>query len=372
MKKQSQGFTLVELLVVIAIIGILIGLLLPAVQAAREAARRMQCANNFKQLGLALLNYADANADTFPAGSCYFLGFDQNIGTVHCPLNSGIVFLLPFCEQQGMYNEYVKWARDSDANPALTSNYGAPWDLAPANRNHWYGQPISGLLCPSDGSNRELTAVTGSSCTNTYMCAGDGMWTFARRADQESTSRSNIGPRAFWQREVWKKMSAITDGTSNTISLSECVVPVTRDTAIVRQGAVASYQPHDGEARPQLCLSNGYDADRTKVRNPCVHLWRGRIWSNGRAAEAWFTCTLPPNSVSCVAGSFNSHEWGSFAPTSYHSGGVNVLRVDGSVAFVSDTIDTGNLSAAQVTSGRSPYGVWGAMGSINGGEPASL
>ncbi|MBQ6829087.1 MAG: DUF1559 domain-containing protein, partial [Thermoguttaceae bacterium] len=104
--RRRRGFTLVELLVVIAIIGILIGLLLPAVQAAREAARRMQCTNNFKQLGLALQNYASANADTFPAGSCYFLGFDQNVGTVNCPLNSGIVFLLPYMEQNGMYNEY--------------------------------------------------------------------------------------------------------------------------------------------------------------------------------------------------------------------------------------------------------------------------
>ena len=115
-------------------------------------------------------------------------------------------------------------------------------------------------------------------------------------------------------------------------------------------------------------MDNGYAADRKTVRNPCKNLWRGRIWSNGRAADAWFTCTLPPNSVSCVAGSFNANEWGSFAPTSYHPGGVTVVRVDGSVAFVSDTVDTGNLSAAQVTSGASPYGVWGAMGSINGGE----
>ena len=364
---RRVGFTLVELLVVIAIIGILIGLLLPAVQAAREAARRMQCANNFKQLGLAMLTYADANADTFPCAMCYYLGFNQSQGTVHCPVNGAVPFLLPYMEQNAMYEEFTGWARKSLDNPSLTSNYGTPWDLSGANRT-WFGTKIPTLLCPSDSANGEVSTVTGSSCTNVYYCAGDGMWTFARRADQEWTPRSNISPRAVWQREVWRKMSGITDGTSNTISLSECVVPITRDTNVVRQGAVAAYQPHDGEARPQLCMDNGYAADRKTVRNPCKNLWRGRIWSNGRAADAWFTCTLPPNSVSCVAGSFNANEWGSFAPTSYHPGGVTVVRVDGSVSFVSDTIDTGNLSAAQVTSGASPYGVWGAMGSINGGE----
>ncbi|MCF0234593.1 MAG: DUF1559 domain-containing protein, partial [Thermoguttaceae bacterium] len=369
---RGRGFTLVELLVVIAIIGILIGLLLPAVQAAREAARRMQCTNNFKQLGLALHNYASANGDAFPAGSCYFLGFDQNIGTVNCPLNGGIVFLLPFMEQNSIYDAYVRWATDSLKDRSLTGGWGAPWDLSAANRAGWYDQKIGPLLCPSDSANNEVHPTVGSSCTNIYYCAGDGMWTFARRADQEWTPRSNIGPRAFWQREVWKNLSAVTDGTSNTICLSECVVPVTQDTKLFRQGAVASYQPHDGEARPQLCLNNAYAADRVSAQNPCTWLWRGRIWSNGRAAEQWFTCTLPPNSASCVAGSFNSHEWGSFAPTSYHTGGVNALRVDGSVMFVSDTINTGDLSAAQVTTGQSPYGVWGALGSINGGETVSL
>ncbi len=368
---KNNGFTLVELLVVIAIIGILIGLLLPAVQAAREAARRMQCTNNFKQLGLALHNYADANSGMLPAGMCCFLGFDQNEGSVDCPVNGAIPFLLPFFEENAMYNSFYDFAKRSDTDRSLTQGYGTPWDLTGSNRD-WFGKKIGALLCPSDSSNGEVISGTGSSCTNVYMCAGDGMWTFARRADQEWTNRSDIGPRAFFQRERWKNLSAITDGLSNTIALSECVVPVSQSTTISRQGAVACYQPHDGEARPQLCLNNAYEADRVSVKNPCTWLWRGRIWSNGRAAEAWFTCTLPPNSVSCVAGSFNSHEWGSFAPTSYHSGGVNVLRGDGSVAFVSDTIDTGDLSAAQVTSGKSPYGVWGAMGSINGGEAISF
>ncbi|MDO4586886.1 MAG: DUF1559 domain-containing protein [Planctomycetia bacterium] len=345
-------------------------MLLPAVQAAREAARRMQCSNNFKQLGLALHTYHDS-CNSFPAGSCYYLGFDQNVGTVNCPLNGGIVFLLPFMEQGALYETYTDYARRSLTDRSLTSGYGAPWDLAPANRDSWYGQPISVLLCPSDGQNKTMTAATGSSKSNIYYCAGDGMWTFARRPDQEWTTRSSIGHRGFWQREVWKGISAVVDGTSNTVCLSESVVPEPRGTASVK-GGVASYQPHDGEARAQLCLDNGYGADRKTVSNPCQNLWRGLIWSNGRAAEAWFTCTLPPNSVSCVAGSYNSHEWGSFSPTSYHSGGVNCLRVDGSVMFVSDTVNTGDLSLPQATTGTSPYGVWGALGSINGGETVSL
>lgn len=368
---SRRGFTLVELLVVIAIIGILIGLLLPAVQAAREAARRMQCTNNFKQLGLALHNYADANNEAIPAGMCSFMGFDQNEGTVNCPVNSAIPFLLPYMEETAMYDNFYNYAKRSDEDRSLTSGWGTPWDLVGDNRD-WFGTKIPPLLCPSDANNSEVAPQTGSSCTNVYMCAGDGMWTFARRRDQERTDRSDIGPRAFFQRERWKKLSAVLDGLSNTIAMSECVVPTTQSTDMMRQGAVSCYQPHDGEARPQLCLNNAYEADRVRCKNPCTWLWRGRIWSNGRAAEAWFTCTLPPNSASCVAGSFNSHEWGSFAPTSYHSGGVNALRGDGSVMFVSDTIDTGDLSAAQVTSGPSPYGVWGALGSINGGESASL
>ena len=323
----------------------------------------MQCANNFKQLGLALLNYADSNSDRFPAGNCSFLGFNQ------APVNGGVVFLLPYMEQVGMYNEYVKWATDSLKDPKLS--YGAPWGLAKANRDHWYGQPISSLGCPSDSMAGSFESAVGCSASNIFYCAGDGMWSFAHRPDQVANTKTHVGHRGFWQREVWKKMSAVIDGTSNTISLSECVVPITRDTVVVRQGAVAAYQPHDGEARAQLCLDNGYGADRKSVKNPATALWRGRMWSNGRPADQWFTCTLPPNSVSCVAGVFNSNEWGSFAPTSYHSGGVNAVRVDGSVAFISDTINTGNLSAAQVTSGESPYGVWGAMGTIDGGETLS-
>ena len=197
------------------------------------------------------------------------------------------------------------------------------------------------------------------------------MWTFARTHAQEGNNqRSNIGPRGFFQREVWKNMGSVSDGLSNTVTFSERLVHAQGSTDVKR--GVANYQPHDGEARPGLCLTNAYDpTDRKKIVNP-AYLWSGHIWSNGRAADAWFNCALPPNSVSCVAGSFNVHEWGVFPPTSNHTGGVQVLLGDGSVHFVSDTVDTNNLNLPQVTSGASAWGVWGAMGSINGGESQSF
>ncbi|MBQ4202997.1 MAG: DUF1559 domain-containing protein, partial [Thermoguttaceae bacterium] len=174
--------------------------------------------------------------------------------------------------------------------------------------------------------------------------------------------------RGAWAREKWRRLAFFVDGTSNSILLSEGVVPVTRGTSVLAEGGVAAFEPYDGEARPKLCLDNALEADGKTVKNPSSSLWRGRIWTNGRAADAWFTCTLPPNSASCVAGRFDSNEWGSFAPTSYHPGGVNVAWCDGSVKFVPDSINVGDLSKPQVVKGKSPYGVWGALGSVGGGE----
>ncbi|MBQ4202998.1 MAG: DUF1559 domain-containing protein [Thermoguttaceae bacterium] len=365
---KSRGFTLAELLVVVAAVGTFAAILMPAIQAAREDARRQACADNFRKIMLALHGYADVYQWRLPAGSCYFMGFNQNKGTVRCPVNGAMPFLTPFLNKAALYQEFQEWARKADKDPALTNGYGAPWDLAEENRQ-WFAQKIPELLCPADSNNGGITPETGSSCTNVYYCAGDGMWTFARRPDQEKNERSNIGPRAFWQREVWRNMTDVVDGVSNTVALSEGVVPVTRGASLLAEGGVAAFEPYDGEARPKLCLDNALEADGKTVKNPCKHLWRGRIWSNGRAADAWFTCTLPPNSASCVAGRFDSNEWGSFAPSSYHPGGVNAGWVDGSVRFVPDTIDVGDLSKPQVTGGPSPYGVWGALGSINGAEP---
>ncbi len=145
---KRNGFTLVELLVVIAIIGILIGLLLPAVQAAREAARRMQCTNNLKQMGLALQNYHDTHG-TFPAsrwsGKCICCSnSSEEIG--HSYTWSGNFFTTPFLEQTALYNTLISYVESRDDKkwpvPWINGNTDIP-DLRPV-----YTTVIPSLVCP--------------------------------------------------------------------------------------------------------------------------------------------------------------------------------------------------------------------------------
>lgn len=130
-RHRHEGFTLVELLVVIAIIGVLVSLLLPAVQAAREAARRMQCQNNLKQMGLGVQNYISANQDQFPAGNIS----DCNDDTRTCARTSWTLSILPFVEQQAIFDQY---------NDDLGDSYRAAANIAITT------QLINFYICPSD------------------------------------------------------------------------------------------------------------------------------------------------------------------------------------------------------------------------------
>jgi prepilin-type N-terminal cleavage/methylation domain-containing protein len=207
------GFTLVELLVVIAIIGVLVALLLPAVQAAREAARRSQCANNLKQIGLALHNYHDTN-NSFPPGAV----FSQRRGSMH-------IRLLPFMEQQPLYDLF-NFNSDTDVQ---TFPAGVNGGILLA------GAQIPGFACPSDGANRPTgTAPNIVMASNYYPSMGpssalsnNGSSSCPLYPTFQSYNQPNTGattPAGPFTRDGWVfmcKMSEVTDGLSNTIFVGE-------------------------------------------------------------------------------------------------------------------------------------------------------
>lgn len=365
---QSQGFTLVELLVVIAIIGILVGLLLPAVQAAREAARRMQCSNNMKQIGLALFNYESAYK-RFPArqygttgvSGAVFNGPNNGSFPANRNHNAGragaFVGLLAFLEQGNMFERI-------QAGDATTAPGGPRADLGWAVWN----RPPQSYRCPSDAGG---AGQDSASRTISYaLCSGDS----AGALTAIPASQRGL----FASRFVWRGIGDVTDGTSNTVAISEVFSGTGTPLAsagieVVANGSVRinhGYVMMPGVAEsPAVCrtAANGqfYNAGLF------VHFRRGINWTDGQFALRGFNTVLPPNGPACAqqgSGNFGDQTRGIFTASSGHTGGVNASFSDGSVHFISNGIDTGNLALPQPESGPSVYGVWGALGSIGGGE----
>jgi prepilin-type N-terminal cleavage/methylation domain-containing protein/prepilin-type processing-associated H-X9-DG protein len=355
-----RAFTLVELLVVIAIIGILIALLLPAVQAAREAARRSQCSNSLKQLGLALHNYHDTHR-TFPS-----LGQGTNCQPLGCPspqsqsaygMMSGLVVLLPYLEQGALYDQYT----------SVQGSFPA-WGPVP-----WVGgfpphnQQIATVTCPSDAQAGQMIAGTP------YAAQGNSSYLFCTGDDVNTGPKGQRRPRGIFGGDSFITIADIRDGTSNTIAMSECVVSKDYDGRTIHGNYVQN--AGDGgvgagglETNPSSCLA--YRGPGNTIVGGDIGEIRGNNWAWGAVITSGFNTVLPPNSIACKGG---SSEWGEdhiVPPDSYHPGGVNALLADGSQRFISETIHTGNLTLPSVRNGASPYGVWGALGSREGGEPA--
>ena len=348
-RTPRRGFTLIELLVVIAIIAVLIALLLPAVQQAREAARRTQCKNNLKQLGIALHNYHDTH-NVFPYRQ--LMAPPPGGGLQNLPRWSGFISLLPMMEQQGLF---ASWQARISVNGAR-----APWGSWQSSGIRPMRRQVPGLLCPSDSLFGGDQTPEPIGQTNYAFCVGNA-W-------NSVNSEANGHPTGVFGRGSRTKFGDITDGTSNTIAMAEIAHPQ-------GPGEIADVSTAlDPIPNPAAC-ANTFNFTTKRYTGATLLTpagsteARGARYGDGAGTYTGFNTVLPPNSPSCVVNQEDQAN-GILSSVSRHTGGVQVLLVDGSVRFVSENINAGNLSQGQSTS-AARFGVWGALGTKSMGEVVS-
>ncbi|WP_165227970.1 DUF1559 domain-containing protein [Aquisphaera insulae] len=372
MTARRRGFTLIELLVVIAIIAVLIALLLPAVQSAREAARRAQCVNNLKQLGLAMHNYISTN-ETLPpqvqnGGKSVWAA--AGLGQPYWdpwPLD-WTASILPQIEQQALYN-------------ALNFNVSSGFNGSDMQNTTVLRAQVASLLCPSE--NMKQTAQ-GPGTRKNYMAnvGGPAMisaWngTFVALKDDEN---GYAGVYVNFNSGRPVDLASIIDGTSNTALISESLIgsglPANQVTIGSTKRKSTYLFPTTINAPPDQGGAAGI-ASATALVTQCKGLPgntpgygtlvppNGNIWLAGNPGSCmlWdaYNHFMPPNSAGCYnTNDGNTGGYGAlqdaFPPSSNHPGGVNIVFADGSVKFIKDTI---------------AIPTWWALGTRNMGEVIS-
>ena len=317
MKASQRGFTLIELLVVIAIIAILIALLLPAVQQAREAARRAQCKSHLKQIGIALHNYHETHR-SFPPFLINRTGNPSRIADVDKGAN-WLVFLLPFVDQAPLYNQ---------------------WDFdIPANQNPGRSTELALFKCPTDPQS------SGNFCSY----AGGG-WARGNYGMNVSPCEHGVGSGGttplggIGGANAVVRFRDITDGTSNTVAVDE-----------LRAG-LNEHDLRGSWAMPGLSAGTAAmfnDASTPNSKEP---------YSDDM--ENCAVSGLFGNPVGGM-GCFDSTNTGQMTARSMHIGGLHLLMADGSVRFVSDSID---YKRNEFGCGSLPRGIWQSIHTRGGGE----
>jgi len=303
----SRGFTLVELLVVIAIIGILVSLLLPAVQAAREAARRMQCTNNLKQLGLGLHMYHDTYR-CFPTGVYNSYGgrdpsFPYAAQGLGMSGASWFQFIMPYIEQRAIYDGYSPFF-DAAERPGGKDVYRAPTRY----------EKFAVFQCPSDPSNPSESHDGFQG--NYVMCAG---------SEDFKSEAPNYGFRlnGMFYGLSYTRIGDVLDGTSNTIMGSEC---------IIRGQGVRTANPRSWDAGVYF---NGFWF---------LSLFSTMEGPNTTVSDRVYTCRSTAfRRAPCVTITTGTNA--RIYARSYHPGGVQSVWADGSVRFIATTIDLATYRA---------------------------